>query len=464
MATYDEIQNSEVDAESPITESLATRWRDNPEAVHEGHSSVPADKRIRVPEALRTDELDVRRYLGPDGAGGMRFKGGASFAGVELDGDIAAIIPGGVWHADNVAIVSAQAPSTPLIIYCNSDFSISALGSIVSSYPVMIRAAGNVTLDGPITAPFVDIRCGGTFTNAGLGVVNCHGTKAFAPHLISPLDYRNEVHEDRSFFLFAAGAISIDANITADDLWIVGMAATTILTGRTLRARWFESGTDNFDDLPRAWYEAGRNASTDYLPTVSDGQGGGGGGTCGGAGGSPAAPAGGLANVWSLGGGTSSRPWLRPSNHLSRGGAGGFIIDTHPDGGGRISVYSNGAFLATGATLDANGRQPGASGSGGGSDSGGGGGGVVRVVSKVSITDGTYTADGGAGEDSGGGGGGGSVYLLSILFQGSRTKSASGAASGGQNGRTQEDTMIAAEITALYNSGIFDLPPHRIEG
>jgi hypothetical protein len=65
------IPNSDVDAESPLTESLATRWRDNPEAVAEGHASVPYAKKILVPQALRTAETVTTKVARPDGTGGV---------------------------------------------------------------------------------------------------------------------------------------------------------------------------------------------------------------------------------------------------------------------------------------------------------------------------------------------------------------------------------------------------------
>lgn len=41
MTTYTAIANTEVDAESPVTEELVTRLRDNPLAIAEGDSSAP---------------------------------------------------------------------------------------------------------------------------------------------------------------------------------------------------------------------------------------------------------------------------------------------------------------------------------------------------------------------------------------------------------------------------------------
>lgn len=41
MTTYIPILNSEIDPESPVTESLAQRWRDNPIAIAEGDSAAP---------------------------------------------------------------------------------------------------------------------------------------------------------------------------------------------------------------------------------------------------------------------------------------------------------------------------------------------------------------------------------------------------------------------------------------
>lgn len=54
--TYNEIFDSEIDPESPVTESLATRWRDNPIAMIQGASGAPrATSKIITPGGSDAD-------------------------------------------------------------------------------------------------------------------------------------------------------------------------------------------------------------------------------------------------------------------------------------------------------------------------------------------------------------------------------------------------------------------------
>jgi hypothetical protein len=71
MPTHTAITDGEASTDKPIRQSLIRRLRDNPELVHAGDGSVPSGKRIRVPQALRTDSTDTTLRLGPDGAGGV---------------------------------------------------------------------------------------------------------------------------------------------------------------------------------------------------------------------------------------------------------------------------------------------------------------------------------------------------------------------------------------------------------
>ena len=73
-SNYSSIDDSEVDAESPITESLATRWRDNPRAAMSDLGSPPADYRLSLPDRAFTTEDDNHCALHADGDGGVTFK------------------------------------------------------------------------------------------------------------------------------------------------------------------------------------------------------------------------------------------------------------------------------------------------------------------------------------------------------------------------------------------------------
>ena len=59
IGNFTDIEDDEVDAESPITESLATRWRDNAYWVGETEQ--------------KTSEMNADRFLKPDGSGGLEW-------------------------------------------------------------------------------------------------------------------------------------------------------------------------------------------------------------------------------------------------------------------------------------------------------------------------------------------------------------------------------------------------------
>lgn len=68
---YELIDDSEVDSESPITESLMTRLRDQwYAALCDGSTTASNDERVSVPGRLKTAETDTQKVLQPDGAGG----------------------------------------------------------------------------------------------------------------------------------------------------------------------------------------------------------------------------------------------------------------------------------------------------------------------------------------------------------------------------------------------------------
>ena len=73
-SNYSAIDDSEVDAESPITESLATRWRDNPRAAMAGLGSPPSDYRLSLPDRASTAETNGNAALHANGLGGVVFK------------------------------------------------------------------------------------------------------------------------------------------------------------------------------------------------------------------------------------------------------------------------------------------------------------------------------------------------------------------------------------------------------
>lgn len=78
MTTWSEIFNSEVDPDSPFTTSLATRYRDNPEAIMEGDATaLSAGRGVAIEKssqtAVITDTTNTTRFLRPDGSGSVEF-------------------------------------------------------------------------------------------------------------------------------------------------------------------------------------------------------------------------------------------------------------------------------------------------------------------------------------------------------------------------------------------------------
>ena len=67
------IDDTEVDAESPITESLMTRLRDSHYAAMSNNGSPPASNsyKLQLPARAFTAELNANLRLRPDGGGGM---------------------------------------------------------------------------------------------------------------------------------------------------------------------------------------------------------------------------------------------------------------------------------------------------------------------------------------------------------------------------------------------------------
>jgi len=70
MTSWNVIPDTDIDAESPLTESLFFRLRDNLIATAEGDASVPAGELVTL-DNQRTDETDTTFVLQPDGANGV---------------------------------------------------------------------------------------------------------------------------------------------------------------------------------------------------------------------------------------------------------------------------------------------------------------------------------------------------------------------------------------------------------
>ena len=78
------IDDTEVDAESPVTESLVTRMRDQwYGALCVSPTTAPTAERLLLPERGKTTETDTTLRLAPDGAGGIDWVSGVpDFIGI----------------------------------------------------------------------------------------------------------------------------------------------------------------------------------------------------------------------------------------------------------------------------------------------------------------------------------------------------------------------------------------------
>jgi len=445
---YDPILNSEIDAESPITESLVTRIRDNPEAVHAGDPTVPDDKRILFPVAMRTDEVDVTARAAPDGMGGVKWVGGG-FEGNGMDGIITAITKG-EYHATSGNISTPQTPTGFVEIHVEDDIVIS--GTIVSSLRLVIKAGGNVTLSGAITCRGLEVRCGG----------NLSISAALNAHSGSTPDIENGEYDEIGVARFYVGGdMSITSTVIANDIlaFVLGDAEIT----DTVTALWLGSGSILNTGLPGTGWGtldgSGENNGNTHSSTGSGGDGGGGGG---GTGGGYGGRVDGLPGVRAPGdrmrGG--HQLYALPMRYLRRGGGAGSSRDVSGgDGGGRISLYVDGDLDMTGGQLIAVGEAGISSGS---QDSGGGGGGTVRVACKGTINNGVFPVDGGdGGPADGGGGGGGGSFLVASGYSGTQTQTSTGGSSSqgefGETGTIIKDTRTADQIQDLVGLGVFDV-------
>ena len=71
---YRLIDDSEVDAESPIPASLAIAWRDQWQgAMCDESTGAPDVDRVALPQRAKTSETNTRLVLVPDGSGGVDF-------------------------------------------------------------------------------------------------------------------------------------------------------------------------------------------------------------------------------------------------------------------------------------------------------------------------------------------------------------------------------------------------------
>lgn len=409
-----------------------------------------------------------------------------------LDGDglggagLANINAGGDFYFEDLIIAAAQTPTLPTRVFVEGSLTIQNTGSISAGGPVEIICTGDVTIQGAVSATHLIIRCGGILTVAAAITTEVGGTywyrysEKVPARFGGPVDtvgdpiptYTNgrpsKAEQWRAVLLQSSGPITISANITSDDVFIHG--GNNVTVSSTVRGRWWMRAA-SASDVYQAEYPAGsstyrvigwRDTVRHYLPVTHNGSGsgidlpGGTGGTGGGNGGTsgPGTPAG--ASVWTA----AQRPYLFPTYELARGGPGGSYNPSGETskGGGRISVYAEGAMVLTGASFNVSGGD----GWDTNHDTGGGGAGSCRLVSKGLMTDGNITADGGeSGAPAGfaGGGGGGLAAMVASSYAGTQSRSVDGGDVAAGDGLSIIATLTAAQIEALNARGLFGVFP-----
>lgn len=368
---------------------------------------------------------------------------------------------GGVFYADAFSSGALQAFTKPMLLYSKGNVAFS--GGILSSYPVTIECEGDVSFGGTVSCPFLTVRTKGNVTCAG--PINAHSGTAFTGANSSHTSMLGAIKHSllyfagydaysqgfgdpilsltrRSVVIEAGGNVSIAGTISANEL-LVKCGGTLTISGTHAIFK-----THIFDPHGlTAWQEG------DTQNGYGGNRFGGGGGTGGGYGYGNSA----TRSIWK----GTPKPYLLQTYALAFGGDGGAIGLAAGDGrrshgGGRCSLYADGAITLTGAVFTMTGGTGDEIG-GSGADSGGGGGGTFRVVSKTSITGGTANLWGGSSNDNVGGGGGGG-YAVAPAFGTNPILNAAGGP-GAESGTALIDVVTAVKIDALKRQYLFDVIP-----
>lgn len=354
---------------------------------------------------------------------------------------------GGIFSFATCSIVTAQSISVPTRIYCSGDVTVSA--AINATAPLEIEAAGTVTVNSPITTPFLSIRSGSLTLNASL---SAHGAKTMSQWTFDRLQvssrpdpaYNDPAHDSRTWraiVIETAGGISTSPSGTmqADDVFVYSGGSLNIYGNIT--AYWLLTNVDGSSSNAFTWTDGARS----YLHNNYGGVGGTGGGwgRYGSAAGS---------SIWR----GAARPYLQHTYDLARGSVGRTWRSAQRGWpGGRISIYAHGDLTANSAVISANSTNS------NGSGSMVGGAGTVRAVAGGELSGGSWTANGGTGNGSQEHGGGGGVYLLAASISGGATVSAT-AVSQATAGTTATETTSSAAIRDLAARGLFAAFPPKV--
>lgn len=382
---------------------------------------------------------------------------------VSVDGSVVTLAPGGLFYLGNLSIAGIQTLTKPLALHCSGNFTLAPGGSITSPYPVTIECGGTVSIQGPITAPLVIIRCAGAVSISG--AVNCHSTNysalrtptvsSYLGSLLSqPLDITRydpygslrtgpQGAKWRALIVDAGGNFTLTAAVVANDLFVKSGGDVTITATHTLYPHFTQTSPPYNHYGDGTGWAYGDQANTIYGNRI-----GGGGGTGGGHGYGTTA----TRSLWR----GSPAPYLIPAYALAWGGSGGAGgIYYTGRGGGRVSLYADGNMTLAGAVFELNGAY-GAEVGGGGQDGGAGGGGTWRGVCRGTMTGGTVNAAGNGSPDGVGGGGGG-VYAIAAAFGAALAGSLSAAGPNAEAGTTMAVVLSSARILHLRRQRLFDV-------
>jgi hypothetical protein len=437
MTAFVAIPDAEIDPNKPALSSTMVKMRDNPEAIMQGDATaLSAGKGVALDwngkTAILTDETDTDQRLAPDGTGSVRWVGeGVGKAGSGKDGTVTGISVG-CYEAQVVTITAAQTLTGPTEVRCQGAVSIT--NNVIGTFPLIIRASGNVTITGTVSVSNLFIDSGGTISLSGP---------------VASVDI---------VALRAVGTIAASDAITAQRCAIESLSGGIAVAAITAE-----------------WVGAGPRPGNHGTGTGNCGGGGGGGGHAGGAGGDgedTIGNAGGAGSLWKSG----SRAYLRTVDDMregSEGGEGQYDSGGGPEpdgtggaGGGLILIHAHVGMLVQ-DDLTAVG---GASVAGSNANGGGGGGGVIRLSAGGTMTfSGSPVIDASGGSDpsasgkSGGGGGGGMTALAADAFSGTKTTAVAGGTTtdgtAGTAGTAFEQTYTAAEMANFEDAGFFSVIP-----
>jgi hypothetical protein len=124
---YSDLNDEEIDAESPLTESVMTRLRDNPRAVARNDGSVPTAE-LQLAEGMRTALADDHIIVA---SSGVMVDGGVGINTVDYDSTIV--------DTGNNSYVTIDMPTTGTYIAWGLGGNVSTDGALTHGFAVIVN-------------------------------------------------------------------------------------------------------------------------------------------------------------------------------------------------------------------------------------------------------------------------------------------------------------------------------------